>query len=71
MKKAVMKYKKAARALRTFNSTIRDGLPDGDSPETKEERIKYFKAQTTLRDMLDKTLGSHALAALYWEGKEL
>lgn len=71
MKKSVRDYKKAARALRTFNSKLFKKIPQGDSEELKAKRIRYYNAQTTMRNMLDETLGQEALSDLYWEGKEL
>lgn len=71
MKKSVSDYKKAARALRTFNKKVGKLVPSGESEEHRAKRLEYYQAQATIRNMLDETLGQQALCDLYWEGKEL
>jgi len=75
MKQAVKNYKKAARALRTFQTEMLKNhhikYYQNESEETKKIRSELQNHIHDSRKILDKTLGQDALGALYWEGKEL
>lgn len=75
MKQAIKNYKKAARALRTFQSEMLKNYQikysQNESEQTKKIRSELQNHIHDSRKILDQTLGSDALGALYWEGKEL
>lgn len=74
MKAAIRNYKKAAKALRTFQSEMLKNYQikysPGESEDVKEKRNTLQKNINSSRKILDETLGADALDALYWEGKE-
>lgn len=74
MKAAIRNYKKAAKALRTFQSEMLKNYQIKYSPnESEEVKTKRTTLQNHIhssRKILDETLGADALGALYWEGKE-
>jgi len=75
MKQAVKNYKKASRALRTFQTEMlknhRIKYSSDESEEVKARRFELHKHVSDAHEILDQTLGADALTALYWEGKEL
>lgn len=75
MKQAVKNYKKAARALRTFQTVIIKNsnlkFSEGESDEKKKRRKEMHEHILEQRKILNETLGADALDALYWEGEEL
>ena len=74
MKAAIKNYKKASKALRTFQSEMSKNYQIKYSPDESEEKKQkrnYLQQNiNSARKILDETLGSDALSALYWEGKE-
>ena len=74
--RAVQRYKKAAKALRTFekqmetDSRFSYGKHGPTSEDGKKVRSDFHARINQMRKDLDETLGSQSLSYLYHEGKE-
>jgi len=77
MSRAIARYKKAAKAMRTFQKMMQtQDHFDSDSSFFKsdaavKDRKIFWDAHENMRDQLNKHLGAAALSELYWEGKTL
>jgi hypothetical protein len=77
MSRQVSQYKKAAKAMRTFQKMMQtqdhfnSKSSSFNTEAAKNDRKTFWDAQENMRIQLDKHLGAAALSELYWEGKTL